>query len=132
MTTTTVYKYEGSGLLKQKVAVQIDETLVRRQLINEGIATAKVVVEELFQQTANARDYNSIDTACAYAAYPNPFQLESQQFVAFRGACWAKAYEILGAVEQNLRPIPTKEELLAEMPVFGQVPLATPAPTPAP
>ena len=37
-------------------------------------------------------------------------------FRAWRSAVWAKGYEILDAVKSGARSIPSKDELLAELP----------------
>ena len=72
-------------------------------------------VQNMLDNAAKAKNYDSILSACSYAAYPNPFQAEGQEFVAWRGAVWAKCYEILGEVEAGTRPAPTVSELLAEI-----------------
>ena len=72
-------------------------------------------VQNMLDNAAKAKGYDSILSACSYAAYPNPFQAEGQEFVAWRGAVWAKCYEILGEVEAGTRPVPTVSELLAEL-----------------
>ena len=72
-------------------------------------------VQNMLDNAAKAKGYDSILSACSYAAYPNPFQAEGQEFVAWRGAVWAKCYEILGEVEAGTRPVPTVSELLAEI-----------------
>jgi hypothetical protein len=59
----------------------------------------------------------NIDRACAYAAYDNDYQAESQSFVAWRAAVWKKAYEIQLAVGNGERDQPTIEELISELPV---------------
>ena len=74
-------------------------------------------VQNMMDSDAKAKGYDSILSACSYAAYPNPFQAEGQEFVAWRGAVWAKCYEILGEVEAGTRPAPTVSELLAEIAV---------------
>ena len=72
-------------------------------------------VQNMLDNAAKAKGYDSILSACSYAAYPNPFQAEGQEFVAWRGAVWAKCYEILGEVEAGTRTAPTVSELLAEL-----------------
>ena len=72
-------------------------------------------VQNMLDSAAKAKGYDSILSACSYAAYPNPFQAEGQEFVAWRGAVWAKCYEILGEVEAGTRTAPTVPELLAEI-----------------
>ena len=78
-------------------------------------AAAAQAVQNMLDSAAKAKGYDSILSACSYAAYPNPFQAEGQEFVAWRGAVWAKCYEILGEVEAGTRTAPTVSELLAEL-----------------
>ena len=76
---------------------------------------ALTAVQNMLDNAAKAKGYDSILSACSYAAYPNPFQAEGQEFVAWRGAVWAKCYEILGEVGAGTRTAPTVSELLAEL-----------------
>ena len=78
-------------------------------------AAAAQAVQNMLDSAAKAKGYDSILSACSYAAYPNPFQAEGQEFVAWRGAVWAKCYEILDEVEAGTRTAPTVSELLAEL-----------------
>ena len=79
-------------------------------------------VQNMMDSAAKAKGYDSILSACTYAAHPNPFQAEGQEFVAWRGAVWAKCYEILGEVEAGTRAAPTVSELLAEIATTIQTP----------
>lgn len=78
-------------------------------------AAAAQAVQNMLDSAAKAKGYDSILSACSYAAYPNQFQAEGQEFVAWRGAVWAKCYEILAEVEAGTRPAPAVPELLAEI-----------------
>jgi hypothetical protein len=83
-----------------------------------------IAVEKHLDSVADAAGYYdplgripNIDRACAYAAYENEYQAESQAFVAWRASVWAKAYEIQQSVENGERDQPTIEELISELPV---------------
>lgn len=68
---------------------------------------------------AKTRNYTNIMSAATYATSTVPkFKAEGQYAVEARDATWAKCYEILAAVEAGSRPIPTLDELLAELPVL--------------
>ena len=86
-----------------------------QELIEQTKQMALTAVQNMLDNAAKAKGYDSILSACTYAAYPNPFQAEAQEFVAWRGAVWAKCYEILGEVEAGTRLAPTVSELLAEL-----------------
>lgn len=68
---------------------------------------------------ARTRNYDGILSAATYATSQVPkFKAEGQYAVEARDATWAKCYEILAAVEADARPMPTLDELLAELPVL--------------
>lgn len=68
---------------------------------------------------ARTRNYDGILSAATYATSAVPkFKAEGQYAVEARDATWAKCYEILAAVEAGTRPMPTLDELLAELPVL--------------
>ena len=85
------------------------------ELIEQTKQMALTAVQNMLDNAAKAKGYDSILSACSYAAYPNPFQADGQEFVAWRGSVWAKCYEILGEVEAGTRLAPTVSELLAEL-----------------
>ena len=58
-------------------------------------------------------------SAATYATSTVPkFKAEGKYAVEARDATWAKCYEVLAAVEAGSRPMPTLDELLAELPVL--------------
>lgn len=76
-------------------------------------------VQQYLDTFARTRNYDSILSAATYATSQVPkFKAEGQYAVEARDATWAKCYEILAAVEAVARPMPTLDELLAEMPVL--------------
>ena len=69
---------------------------------------------------ARTRNYDGILSAASYATSKNPrFAAEGQYAVEARDAVWAKGYEIMGAVLAGERPLPTLEEVLAELPALA-------------
>jgi hypothetical protein len=89
----------------------------------EEIATALLAaitsaIQTRLDDFAQTRNYDGILSAASYATSTNPkFAAEGQYAVEARDATWAKAYEILAEVEVGERPMPTLEEVLAELPV---------------
>ena len=68
---------------------------------------------------AHTRNYDGILSAATYATSQVPkFKVEGQYAVEVRDATWAKCYEVLDAVQSGQRPMPTIEELIAELPVL--------------
>ena len=69
---------------------------------------------------ARTRNYDGILSAATYATSTMPkFQAEGQYAVEARDATWAKAYAILGEVMSGVRPMPTLEEVIAELPALS-------------
>jgi hypothetical protein len=76
-------------------------------------------VQSRLDAFARTRSYDGILSACTYATSMNPkFAAEGQYCVQARDATWAKCYEILSAVQSGQRPVPTWEELEAELPML--------------
>lgn len=73
-------------------------------------------VEAHLHDEAVANGYTNIERACMYASYQNPFQAESQSYVEWVGNVWAHCYQVLKSVENGMRPVPTVEELIVELP----------------
>jgi len=83
------------------------------------IAEFAAKVQSRLDAFARTRGYDGILSACTYATSTNPkFATEGQYCVQARDATWAKCYEILNAVQAGDRPVPTWEELEAELPVL--------------
>lgn len=77
-------------------------------------------VQEHLDAVARSRGYDSILSLCSYATSSVPtFASEGQAGVAWRDAVWSYCNAGLAEVQAGTRPIPTIEELLAELPVIS-------------
>ena len=95
--------------------IKIDHSKVRDRLIAEYTGA----VQKHLDDFARTRGYDNIMSAATYATSTVPkFKAEGQYAVEARSATWAKCYEVLAAVEAGSRPMPTLDELLAELPVL--------------
>lgn len=84
------------------------------------IAQYTAGVQQHLDTFAQTRNYDGILSAASYATSTVPkFAAEGQYAVEARDAAWAKCYEVLAAVETGSRPMPTLDELLAELPVLA-------------
>lgn len=99
---------------------EIEANAVNIFLSESGIQKALTdAVQDYMDKTVQKRNYDSIFTACSYATSTNAkFRAEGDACVAWRDAVWDLCYTILNDVIAGLRAIPTKEELLAELPVL--------------
>lgn len=57
-------------------------------------------------------------SARAYAGYPNRFQAEGIAYGQWVSACWDVCFQVLAEGQAGARPIPTKAQLLMELPVM--------------
>lgn len=79
-------------------------------------AALEAALDAHIDGVAKAKGYDSRITAALRAGYNNPWQAEGAAFGSWMDTCYAKANEIQAAVEAGERPVPTVEELIAEMP----------------
>lgn len=74
-------------------------------------------VQSWLDGKARERNYDGILSLCTYATDPDPvFAAEGQAGITWRSAVWRTCYQILAEVMAEDRPVPTREELLAELP----------------
>lgn len=84
-----------------------------------AMATLSDAIQQHLDATARTHAYDGILSLCTYATSPSPrFAAEGQAAVVWRDACWTKGYEILAECQAGGRPVPTREELVAKLPVF--------------
>ena len=113
---------EGQSMGKRIVADKNGKPILKDPpppTAEQIVAQDTAAVQEHLDDFARTRNYDNILSACTYATSAVPkFQAEGQYAVEARDATWAKCYEILAAVEAGSRPMPTLDELLAELPVL--------------
>ena len=84
------------------------------------VETFRRAIQNLLDRTAQTRRYDSGTTISTYVNSTNPvWAAEAEAFVAWRDAVWAYAYAELEKVESELRPIPSVEDFLAELPAIS-------------
>lgn len=83
-----------------------------------GKEEASRIVQNYLDSRARERGYDNIRSAALRSAYAGPFHDEGLAYAQWMDNCWAKCYQILGAVQAGTRAIPTESELLAELPAL--------------
>lgn len=82
-------------------------------------AALLAAVDEHLNAAARARGYDDRNTFYMRAAATgSPFQTEGIAFALWMDAVYAKCYEVLAAVQSGAITEPTREELLALLPVL--------------
>ena len=76
-------------------------------------------IEAYMDSVVQTRNYKNIHTAASYVNSTNEkFAKEGAACNKWRDDVWDKCYAILGEVKAGERPIPTLEEVIAELPVL--------------
>lgn len=85
--------------------------------VEEQTALFTMAIQKRLDDFAAGRNYDNALACATYATSTNPrFAAEGQYMVEARDATWAKGYEILDAVLAGERPMPTIEDVMAELP----------------
>lgn len=98
------YTYAVEMLSAEELMLQTREQIIQ-------------AVQSKLDRTAQSRNYDNILSLCSYANSTDQiFASEGQAGVAWRDACWRTCYEIVTAVQNGERSLPTVSEVLAELP----------------
>ena len=77
-------------------------------------------VQNLLDATARTRQYDNILSACTYVGSTvQKFHNEGQACLNWRGAVWARCYDLLAQVQAGTLAQPTVTELLAMLPAIA-------------
>lgn len=82
-------------------------------------ATLLKAVDDYMDKTVQERGYDNIAKCVTYEGDEDPiFNAEGTAAKKWRSKVYRKCYGILAEVENGIRPIPTEEELIAELPII--------------
>jgi hypothetical protein len=74
-------------------------------------------LDQYIDSVAQTKGYdNRITASLRAAATESPWYAEGVAFVTWMDTCYTTAYQVLGDAQNGLREIPTKEELIDELP----------------
>ncbi len=92
-------------------------------LANEELANRPQEINNAIQNHLDTKAkefrYDNMMSARSYAGYTNPFQAEAQALATWCADCWTAAATIQADAEAGNRIMPTSDEVLAELPVYG-------------
>lgn len=85
--------------------------------LDEIQASYESAIQAHLDSTARSRGYDNMISACSYASGSHPkFSVEGQDCLAWRSAVWETAYQIMTDVRAGTRPLPTLQDVMAELP----------------
>jgi hypothetical protein len=82
------------------------------------VQSYEAALQNLFDTTAQSKNYDSRITCALRAGYTGPYQQEGVAFAQWMDNCYSYTYQVLQEVSSGIRPQPTVQELLAELPVL--------------
>lgn len=87
------------------------------QVLSAARAGLTAGVQGYLDTLARSIGYDSILSLCTYASSTNPvFAAEGQAGVVLRDGCWAVGHQMEADVIAGLRPLPTLQQVLDELP----------------
>lgn len=105
-----------AGIRRFKIVAIPEPT--QEELEAQMQATMTDAVQHALDAFAKTRGYDGIMSACSYSNSTDAqFKLEADYCIQLRDTTWRMGYAILAEVKAGTRPIPSVEELIAELPV---------------
>jgi hypothetical protein len=79
----------------------------------------RFAIQNVVDEKARERRYDNGNSLASYAnSTVASWAAEASTFIAWRDQVWAYAYAALAEVEAEIRPVPSIEELLSELPTM--------------
>lgn len=101
---------EGAIFTAPEMTKEQKEAHIQKQMTDS--------VQQALDGFAKTRGYDGIMSACSYSNSTDAqFKLEADYCIQLRDTTWRMGYAILAEVKAGNRPVPTVEELIAELPV---------------
>lgn len=108
-------RLEDKGDYIEVVAIPEPTAEEKQERLQRQMTNAVQAALDAFAQT---RGYDGIMSACSYSNSTDAqFKLEADYCIQLRDSTWRMGYAILAEVKAGNRPVPSVEELIAELPV---------------
>jgi hypothetical protein len=105
--------WQESWIVVQTPQIEVDRRINSLKIILQNS------VQKQLDDFARTRGYDNILSCCTYTTSTvQKFQQEAQYCVQMRDVYWNACYTILTEFEMGQRPLPTIEQLLAELPAL--------------
>jgi hypothetical protein len=106
------YIWNGITLIEEIIPIHIPTN-------EEIISNMTSQLENYYDSIAQTKRYDNRLTCALRAGYAGPFQSEGTAFAIWMDTCNAYAYSVMNDCLNNIRPIPTIEVLISELPIIN-------------
>lgn len=114
----TMYRWEGEGVLKHKVPVEVDLDELDNRLYEQTIAVCERAIKKTIHDEATKLGYDNELSLCSYAAVENPYREEAENFIQWKASCWKALYDYSDSVKETPGSCLSAEEILKLIPQF--------------
>ena len=97
----------------------VEPEFTEEEILAQQVSAINNAIQNHLDTKAQEFRYDNMMSARSYAGYANPFQAEAQALATWCADCWATAGTIQADVEAGNRDMPTVDEVLSELPVYG-------------
>jgi len=126
-----VFAYEDDGsqedfILSDLISITETEALA---ITNPPLTAGEILIKQVsdinnaiqnhLDTKAKSLRYDDINAIGKYVGYENAFRTEAEKLGAWASSCWKVAGVIEADVQAGNRAMPTVDEVLAELPVYG-------------
>lgn len=97
----------------------IEAEFTEAEIIEQQAQAINSAIQNHLDTQAKSLRYDNINAIGKYVGYANDFQAEAEALGAWASSCWLVAGQIEADVQAGVRTMPTVDEVLAELPVYG-------------
>jgi hypothetical protein len=114
-----LFQVQPGGFMEPRTApiTLVDGTEITKEVADRELLV--IAIQNVLDTAAKAKGYDNIHSAALRAAFDGPFKAEGIKFAIWMDSVWLFAYQLLDEVKSGAKPLPTKEELIAELPVLA-------------
>ena len=89
------------------------------KLVEQAKDSMEQAIQAHINTTVTSKGYDNENSIAKYLVDTNPFYDECKAISLWIGSVWVKAFNIQQEVEAGTRVMPTVDELIAMLPIFG-------------
>jgi hypothetical protein len=109
-----VWQVDGKWTVRWGVVDKIPDEVTEWETSTANSLVA--AVDDHLNAVAATKGYDNRITCALRSGYPNPWQAEGVAFGQWMDSCYLYLYQVDADVKNGVRPVPTANELIAELP----------------